>query len=146
MNKPANNQNIIDQDILIDNLIRSRRIDFALSFAVGNGKFKQLPLARMIYIEANKELATIYFDRYEREKISVCQSISQCEKQLSDYGFYRIHRAYMINLSFLEKIICSGKSYTTRLLGKIQLPIARRKQKLFLQQFSTLQLDRLLEK
>lgn len=116
---------------LVDNLLLSRRIGFVLSFAVGNGKIKELPLANITHFKANKELSIVHFDAYKRKKINISQSMSYNEKQLKNFGFVRIHRAYIVNLSFLKKVICSKEKCRCLLFDGTELPVSRRRQKAF---------------
>ena len=136
----------MNDPILVDNLIRSRRPGFSLSFAIGNGKMIDLPIIPITYIAADKDVSIFYFEGYDRKKISISQSISLCEQELAPYGFIRIHRTYIINLSFLKKLYRKEKSWVCQLFGGTELSVSRRKQKAFFEKLNQSQINRLSKK
>lgn len=51
-------------------------------------------------------------------------SMKECETLLEPYGFYRIHRKYMVNMRYHKKL---GKG-KLEVSGEIQLPVSRSRQ------------------
>ena len=76
-------------------------------------------------MEAAGELCYLYMDRSNgRSKISITQTIGECEKRLRLFGFLRIHRQYLLNLSFFKQ---ASAGMQIELVGGQALPIARRR-------------------
>ncbi|MCD4683121.1 MAG: LytTR family transcriptional regulator [Bacteroidales bacterium] len=61
-------------------------------------------------------------------KTIVCKSLGELEAILSQDCFCRIHRKYLVNLNFLEKVSTNGK-YIIELKSDIHIPIAFRRKK-----------------
>lgn len=62
--KPNGELNI---STLVNNLIRSRHPEFALSCVIRNGKIISIPILCSTHIEANRDLSLIHFRNYHRK-------------------------------------------------------------------------------
>lgn len=83
-----------------------------------------IPLKDVIYISAEDKYTVLYTkDKYCLGRIS----LSNYEKMLIPYGFYRIHRKYIINFQHYKGME-NGNVYLTN--GK-SVPISRRREKKF---------------
>ena len=90
-----------------------------------------IPLKEIVYISAEDKytifhtVETSYFDRV---------SLQECEEKLEKYGFYRIHRKYLVNIRH-HKALQKGNVIVN---GNHKLPISRRKEKEYYKQFMEL--------
>jgi len=70
-------------------------------------------------------LTTVYLTK--NKKITVSKTLKYFEELLGE-GFFRIHKSYIANLKFIDKIE-SKESYVLTLKERTQLPISRRNYK-----------------
>ena len=108
-------------------ILKSRTPNFKLTFPAGNEKVKQVPLASIQYIKADKEISVIHTNCDKYPEIMVAQKLGELEQSLQPYGFVRSHRSYMVNLSAVNPT--SEMNNKLELHSGAQLPIARRKKK-----------------
>jgi len=78
-----------------------------------------------------------YFYICEQHKHIVSQPLKDFEEILSEYGFFRIHKSHMINLSYIESFDKTDGGFVI-LKDKTELPVARRKKTELLEYFSKL--------
>jgi two-component system LytT family response regulator len=98
-------------------------------------------IASIIYIAANLSYTNIFFIRNEQVKhITMSNSIAKYETLMPPDRFYRIHKSYIINIFYIDRII---KSPGASLLLKhnIKLPIGRRRYSGLLSFLETIQKD-----
>ncbi|WP_457756155.1 LytTR family transcriptional regulator DNA-binding domain-containing protein, partial [Thermodesulfatator indicus] len=62
-------------------------------------------------------------------------SLAKIEKFLDERQFFRIHRSYIVNLTFIERLIREGTRHYLLLRSKQILPISKGKSKAFLKIF-----------
>ena len=87
-----------------------------------DGKEHIIPLKDIIYICAEDKYTILYTkQQHYIERIS----LNSYEKLLSSYGFYRIHRKYIVNF-FHHKGIENGRVHLT---NNVRISISRRKEK-----------------
>ena len=106
----------------------------AESFFVKNGvrgRLINIKVSEIIYIEAAEHYIQIYL---EKEKIIVYLTISEIIERLSDMGFSRIHKSFIINNKRL-KILDYGQ---VTLDNKITLPLGRAYKESFLKNLNAL--------
>lgn len=128
---------------MLGKIICSRCPQFRMTFSTGNGKELALPLMNIRYIEADGITSDIHLADYSRIKVSVTHSIGFCEKLLEEYAFVRIHRKYLVNYSWIQKITRDSEMHCV-LNEEKELPVARRRQRPLLEQINHYQLDHLL--
>lgn len=75
-----------------------------ISVKTGEGKIL-IPLRDLVYISAEDKYTILY--TAEKHYVSDC-SLNKYEEQLQDFGFYRIHRKYLVNF-YHHKGIKAGK-------------------------------------
>lgn len=109
---------------LLANMINSRYPEYELDFPLGNRRTLSIVLSEIRYIEAAGELCYFYLKNKTRSKVSIAQTIGECQVQLRPYCFLRIHRQYLINLSYLDQM--QSKTSLQLRCGK-ELPVARRR-------------------
>jgi two-component system LytT family response regulator len=98
-------------------------------------------IANIIYIAANLSYTNIFFVRNEQVKhITMSNSIAKYETLMPPNRFYRIHKSYIINIFYIDKII-KGSSASLLLKNNIKLPIGRRRYAGLLSFLETMQKD-----
>lgn len=83
---------------------------------------KILPFSSIYYIEAlGRKLRIVT----EEGTYEIYGNITQEEEQLQKYGFMRVHRSYLVNISTIDQIL----TQSIWLKNKKEIPISRRKYK-----------------
>jgi two-component system, LytTR family, response regulator len=142
----------IDEDFLIDAVRRAKkRIDektgnrnietflynVKQAHALGNMKlcipslkgFQVVELDEILYAEASGNYTSFYF----RNNYSICTSkpIHEYEELLSDSGFVRIHKSFLVNLLHIKEYQ-RGEGGSVMLSDNKILEVSRRKKELFI--------------
>lgn len=65
------------------------------------GEIKKIQLDHIRYIEADKIYSFIHI---EDERILVCKGLNKWEEELKEEYFVRIHRSYLVNLRYVDRI------------------------------------------
>lgn len=85
-----------------------------------------------IYVVNTKEIVkcssegnytTFHLDN--KQKIVISKTLKEYENLLSDYGFIRVHRSYLININFVEKY--SKEDNILHMKDNSQIPVSYRK-------------------
>ncbi|WP_163326251.1 LytR/AlgR family response regulator transcription factor [Draconibacterium mangrovi] len=88
----------------------------------------KIPVAEIVYAESMGDNLTFYLK--DREITSRC-TVSSVEKFLSENGFIRIHRSYIVSLKLITSI-----GPVSVFIGKKELPIGRTYRKRVLEQLN----------
>ncbi|MFK7907544.1 MAG: LytR/AlgR family response regulator transcription factor [Chitinophagales bacterium] len=115
--------------ILIENFDENRIKKLVIQNVNG---FKVLPLEKILYLQG--EVNYTRFFLANDEKVLVTKTLKEYESLLSDYGFFRIHQSYIINLSFVEEYIKGDGGIVVMENGK-HLNLSRRRKQQFLTRF-----------
>lgn len=94
----------------------------------GSGK-ETIDLNTLVYAEVYQHETSFVF---EHEKKTSIMPLSQVEKQIVRYGFFRCHKSYVVNLKKIASIDFSAATVST---GDI-LPISKYRRKEFLDAYS----------
>lgn len=121
--------NINHTQILIENFDENRIKKLVIQNVNG---FKVLPLEKILYLQG--EVNYTHFFLANDEKILVTKTLKEYENLLSDYGFFRIHQSYIINLSFVGEYIKGDGGIVVMENGK-HLNLSRRRKQQFLRRF-----------
>jgi len=124
-----NSQNIIfvnDNHDLIRNVIISRRADFALPFSVGNSKTVNVPIGKITHVVSDGVLSRFHMHGFSRESLYITNSIGDCSHILKRYAFIRIHRSFLVNCSFVNRIEWKRNGILHLINGE-KFPISRRR-------------------
>jgi DNA-binding LytR/AlgR family response regulator len=123
----ALNKHQLEKSSKLESALKSR--DFLKSKKISIKKGEEIlliSLDKLVYIEV--EEGVVYFYT-EEEKFSEKGTLKSWEEKLENFGFYRCHKNFMINLNKIEKLI-PGKnnSYLLKMnFYKREIPIARDK-------------------
>lgn len=121
--KPVNEQML--KNIMAE--IQQERSRKQVLHIPGDGEELLLPLSKVLYLESREKYTTIYVDG---QKYLTRNSLNDYEQQLKSKGFCRIHRKYLVNLYRVSR----WSSHQLEIDGK-ELPISRRREKEFREQF-----------
>ncbi|MCZ0703223.1 DNA-binding LytR/AlgR family response regulator [Natronobacillus azotifigens] len=102
--------------------LRKRETHY-LTVKVTNG-YIRLEVSDIYYIESQGHKLIIYTKDGEIESSGAMKDL---ENKLSDYGFFRLHRGYFVNLSHVE-----GINDSCALVKGDEIPISRAKRKNFM--------------
>lgn len=118
--KNASSNHIKVQQAL-ENLKAKNVSDQTLYLQTQNGMIR-LPLKQIVKIEGNRNYSDIYLS--DNTKLLSSKTLGYFEEILSDKGFFRCHRSYLLNGAFI-----SGIKNASRFLLKnnTEAPISRRK-------------------
>jgi two-component system, LytTR family, response regulator len=72
--------------------------------------------------------------------ILASNSLKEYEDMLKDYGFFRVHKSYLINMKYITRFE-KAEGGSVVLEGEVKIPVASRKKEMLLEMF-----DRLAEK
>ena len=85
------------------------------------------------YIEVTGKYSYVFCGE---DKFLVQLPLKKFQKELTGYDFMQVHRNYLVNLRFIQKI--SIKESYLELKGGISVPLSREAKKLFLKHFHLL--------
>ena len=88
-----------------------------------------LEIAHIVYAETDGHGCVVHTTSRSYE---VNQLLGELEKKLADFGFFRIHKSYLINLSFISELFAgSGNGLSVHMKGyeSRELPVGREKLK-----------------
>ena len=78
-----------------------------------------LEIAQIVYAETDGHGCVVHTTSRSYE---VNQLLGELEKKLADFGFFRIHKSYLVNKAYIREIC----RYTAVLSNGIQLPIGKK--------------------
>lgn len=81
-----------------------------------------IDLNQIMYLKGFDYLTSVYLT--DNKKITISKTLKHFEELLGE-SFFRIHKSYIVNLEFVDKIL-SKESYTVELTEGTQLPVSRR--------------------
>ncbi len=88
----------------LDAYFNSKKKSGRISVRVGNDTHF-IDIDRIIFLEALHKNITIYTDS---DELTCHKSISDFEEELSDYGFFRTHRTYLVNIRKIKQLNSKG--------------------------------------
>ncbi|WP_178983284.1 LytR/AlgR family response regulator transcription factor [Winogradskyella helgolandensis] len=78
------------------------------------------------YCKSDNSYTTFYFD--DSEKILVSKSLKEYESLLKEYGFFRPHQSYLVNLNHIKKVDKTDHGFII-MKNKKEIPISTRQKK-----------------
>jgi len=112
-------------DLLLKNV---NRIDKIALPSVNGIEFVKID--NIMRCEADNNYTAFYL--INGEKILVCKTLKEYEDLLSAKGFFRIHKAVIINMTYLKKYI-RGEGGAVIMDDGTELPVSRRRKESFLE-------------
>ena len=94
--------------------------------------FEVLETKNILYCQADDNYTHIFLNNDEQKLVS--KTLGFIEKKLTDYGFVRIHKSYLININAVQSYH-KGKGGTVELKNKKSLPVASSKKAILLSFF-----------
>jgi len=89
----------------------------------------------IIYCESDSSYTAIYL--LNKKKILVSNTLKDYAEMLRDFGFYRVHKSYLINMSYIERFEKGEGGYVV-LTDEHKVPVASRKREELLEMFERL--------
>ncbi|MCL1891029.1 MAG: LytTR family DNA-binding domain-containing protein [Coriobacteriia bacterium] len=91
-----------------------------------NGKRRLIAVGTICYIMARDDYSYLYT---EQDRYLSTVSLAQLETKLESFGFFRVHRRYLVNLACVEEITpVSGGTLLLSLKGESEeIPVSRRR-------------------
>ena len=77
----------------------------------------------LLYVESKKHKAVFYYMDVSITHYEIYDKLDHIEEELSEYGFFRIHKSYLVNLKHIRKV----NNYEAVLDTGESLPIPRRR-------------------
>jgi len=96
--------------------------------------FEVVKMNEIIYMIADDNFVHIHLDN--KQHFMACRSLKFYEEQLSDAGFFRIHRKHLINLEKVKRFLKGKNGFVVMEDGK-QLELSASKKKGFLENFNS---------
>lgn len=109
--------------------------DAKISLHVNTGDDIKISCKEIYYIEADNHNVVV---KTKKHSFVCCEKIYELQKKLEKHGFYLIHRAYLINMRYVEKMNFKEVKMST---GE-DIPISRRKYSEFSQNYIKWKLER----
>lgn len=101
----------------------------------GNG-LEIFDINEIVRCEADDNYTNIYFK--DKKYLIVTRNLSQLENILSDVGFYRIHRKYLVNVNYVRKVKKSKTDPVVVMSDGAQLSISEARMEEFLEYLNNL--------
>ncbi|MEZ5196981.1 MAG: LytTR family DNA-binding domain-containing protein [Bacteroidales bacterium] len=78
----------------------------------------------IVYVASDSRYSTIFLE--SREQVIVSNTLKHYDELLRDFGFYRVHKSYLINLEHIHRFEKAEGGYVI-LEGDSKVPVASRK-------------------
>ena len=111
--------------IIKNNSVKNQHVKIKVKTSNG---IEIVAIEDVLYIEANTPYAYIYLKKGER--IFCSDSLKVFEERLKYFGFFRINKQYLINVSCVVKLIKNGEPYV-QMYGDVKLKLSRSKKHKF---------------
>ncbi|MDX2285380.1 MAG: LytTR family DNA-binding domain-containing protein [Bacteroidia bacterium] len=94
--------------------------------------FQVLPLHEILYLKGEDNYTRFLMTGGEQTLVS--KTLKDYEQLLENYGFYRVHQSYLVNLRHVREYT-KGEGGTVTMHNHDELPVSRRKKAGFLKRF-----------
>ncbi len=82
----------------------------------------RLPWQQILYLQAQDKLTRV---QYQQREFWLPESLKQMEDQLPS-GWLRVHRAYLVNMMWVDALITADNEHHLLLGEQIKIPVSRR--------------------
>lgn len=81
----------------------------------------------LVYVMANGNYIEVYqLEDGELKRIMLRNSLSNIQQQLPEHHFIKVHRSYIVNVQYLEKVYTQQSNYFLSLsVDKVEIPLSR---------------------
>lgn len=86
----------------MDAILQKMRIS-QVSFCFLEGK-KRLYTDNLLYVESRRHKAIFYYLEDKLRTYELYEKLDEIEKTLEEYGFFRIHKSYLVNMKHIRRI------------------------------------------
>lgn len=117
--------------ILLDNLSAMNTQQKKVVLPLMDG-FEVVRLGEILYCEAQDNFTFVHFQN--GKKSLICRKLKFYENALSDHGFCRVHRSFLINLEYVKRYI-KGKGGTVIMENGSEIQVANARKGSFLERF-----------
>lgn len=94
--------------------------------------FKVIPLEHILYIQGEINYSRLFL--HNQEKLLTTKTLKEYESLLNEFGFFRIHQSYLINLRFVKEYI-KGDGGVIIMDNDASLNLSRRRKQQFIRRF-----------
>lgn len=115
---------------ILKEYLRDKEESFSKIVIPSNDGYNVIDLNDIIYCEACDSYTKIHTDEPKVHLIS--KPLKEYDELLSDKGFYRVHKSYLVNVNHIRKII-KGIGAAVIMSDKTNIPISMRKKDEFFQ-------------
>lgn len=63
-----------------------------------------VPLGNILYIESDKRTVIFALQNYSRKSLTTYRKLSDLEAELTDKGFLRVHKSFLVNMRYVDSI------------------------------------------
>ena len=95
-------------ELLLKNIRQPTGEDFCISLATSEG-VEFIPLRQIMRLEAQGPYTTFFLKNGSH--LMVSKNLKEYEMLLTDYGFFRLHNSYMVNMKEVKKMIKADGGY-----------------------------------
>ncbi len=117
-------------EILVSNF-RNNYQDHQIAISSSEG-FVFVKVSNIIYLEAESAY-TVFFLK-DNQKITTSKNLKEYEELLTEHGFFRIHKSYVINMAEIAKYVRGEGGYLI-MSNKASIEVSRRRKDEFLKLF-----------
>ncbi|MCU0373900.1 MAG: LytTR family DNA-binding domain-containing protein [Chitinophagaceae bacterium] len=115
-------------EALMQNLGKKNPDEFSITLSTSEG-LEFVQLTAIIRLEASGPYTSFFLK--DGRRIMVSRHMKEFEQMLGDYGFFRLHNSYMINLKAVQRMVKSDGGYAIMTDGAM-VPISPKKKEEFL--------------
>lgn len=105
---------------VISEYVRSIHHNRSLTLPGADGQLFAVKPEEIVYIEAAGKLQQLYLT-HRTEALSIRSSLSELEQMTQSFGFIRIHKGFLVNFRFIQKIT----SRSVLMDNGLSIPIGR---------------------
>lgn len=104
--------------------MEQRKVKYQLTKVFKDMDQSQIGINEVMYLEAKVNYTVLYANG---QKFTSSRTLKNFEMMLNTNDFVRIHKSYMVNTSFICKLIYAEKGGFLKLRNGVKLGIARRR-------------------
>ena len=103
-------------------LEKLKKEDAAIRCMFSDGE-RNLKVKEILYIESFKHSMVFHIDDASGTTYDLNSNLGELESRLKNYGFYRVHKSYLVNMRFVQSV----ERYQVRLVNEECIPVPRAK-------------------